>query len=275
MGFGCNSCGVMGCRIIESENERKIAAITNNFSPCNGRFPTLISIITMFFVSSLPFAVQSFCCALILVGIIVLSIIISLVVSKILSVTILKSKNSSFVLELPPYRKPQIIKTIIRSLFDRTIFVLGRAVVVAIPAGIIIWLLANIFVGDKSLVVYGAELLDPFAKFIGLDGVILLAFILGFPANEIVLPIAIMIYMSTGSITEYESLFQLHTILTDNGWSITTAICTMLFSIMHFPCSTTCITIYKETKSFKWTAIAFLIPTLCGILCCMLVNFIL
>ncbi len=274
MGFGCNACGVTGCRIIESERERKIAAVTNNFSPCNGRFPTLIAIITMFFVGNLPFTVQSMSCAFILVVVIFSSIVVSLIVSKILSITILKGNSTSFILELPPYRKPQIIKTIIRSLCDRTIFVLGRAVVVAIPAGIIIWLLANIYLGNKSLIVYASEFIDPFAKIIGLDGVILLAFILGFPANEIVLPIAIMIYMSNGSITEYENLFELHKLLVDNGWTIVTAICTMVFSIMHFPCSTTCITIYKETKSIKWTALSIIIPTICGILCCMLINIV-
>ena len=274
MGFGCNACGVTGCRIIESERERKIATITNNFSPCNGRFPTLIAIISMFFVGSLPFAIQSISCAVILVAIILFSIIISLLVSKILSTTIFKGNSTSFMLELPPYRRPQILKTIVHSLCDRTIFVLGRAVAVAIPAGIIIWLLANVYIDDKSLIIYCSEFFNPFAQLMGLDGVILLAFILGFPANEIVLPIAIMIYMSTGSITGYDSLLQLHTLLVDNGWTVVTALCTMLFSIMHFPCSTTCITIYKETKSLKCTFLAFIIPTLCGIVCCIFVNLI-
>lgn len=272
MGFGCNACGVTGCKIIESECERKIAIITNNFSPCNGRFPTLIAIISIFFVGSLPFAIQSISCALILVCIIFFSITVSLIVSKILSVTVFKGNSTSFILELPPYRKPQILKTIVRSLCDRTIFILGRAAAVAVPAGIVIWLLANICIGDKSLIIYASEFLNPFAQFMGLDGVILLAFILGFPANEIVLPIAVMIYMSTGSITEYDSLLQLHTILIGNGWTIVTAICTMIFSVMHFPCSTTCITIYKETKSLKCTFLSFIIPTLCGIVCCIFVN---
>ena len=272
MGFGCNACGVTGCRIIESERERKIATVTNNFSPCNGRFPTLITIISMFLIGNIPIALQSVSCTFILVGIIFLSILVSLAISKILSLTILKGSSTSFVLELPPYRRPQILKTIIRSLCDRTVFVLGRAVAVAIPAGAVIWLLANISLNDKSLIMYGVEFLNPFAQLMGLDGVILLAFILGFPANEIVLPIAVMIYMSTGSITDFESLIQLHTLLTDNGWTVVTAICTMIFSIMHFPCSTTCITIYKETKSIKWTVLSFIIPTICGILCCMVVN---
>ena len=274
MGMGCNACGVTGCRIIESERERKIAVLTNNFSPCNGRFPTIIAIITMFFVENFPLELRSALCTFILIGIILFSIAVSLLVSKILSVTILKGNSNSFILELPPYRRPQIIKTIVRSLCDKTIFILGRAAAVAVPAGIIIWLLANIYIGDKTLVMYSAEFLDPFARLMGLDGVILLAFILGFPANEIVIPIAIMIYMSTGSITGYENLFQLHTILTDNGWTIVTALCAMIFSIMHFPCSTTCITIYKETKSIKLTLLSAIIPTVCGIVCCMLINLI-
>ncbi|MGN1456612.1 MAG: ferrous iron transport protein B [Acutalibacteraceae bacterium] len=274
MGMGCNACGVTGCRIIESERERKIAILTNNFSPCNGRFPTIIAIITMFFVGNSPLELRSALCTFILIGVILFSIVLSLFVSKILSVTILKGKSDSFILELPPYRRPQIVKTIVRSLCDKTIFILGRAAAVAVPAGIIIWLLANIYIGDKTLIIYASEFLDPFAQIMGLDGVILMSFILGFPANEIVIPIAIMIYMSTGSITGYESLFQLQTILADNGWTLVTALCTMIFSIMHFPCSTTCITIYKETKSIKLTLLSVIIPTLCGILCCMLINLI-
>ena len=274
MGMGCNACGVTGCRIIESERERKIAVITNNFSPCNGRFPTIIAIITMFFVGNFPLELRSVLCTFILIGVILFSVMVTLLVSKILSVTILKGNSSSFILELPPYRRPQIIKTIVRSLCDKTIFILGRAAAVAVPAGFLIWLLANIYIGDKTIIIYGTEFLDPFARLMGLDGVILMSFILGFPANEIVIPIAVMIYMSTGSITGYESLLQLHTILTDNGWTIVTAICTMMFSIMHFPCSTSCITIYKETKSIKLTLLSAIIPTVCGIICCMLINLI-
>lgn len=272
MGFGCNACGVTGCRIIESERERKIAVATNNFSPCNGRFPTLIAVISMFVVGSMPTALKSLSCAAILVGAVLLSISVSLGVSKILSVTLLKDEPSEFIFELPPYRRPQIVKTIIRSLVDRTIFVLGRAVLVAIPAGVIIWLLANISINDRTMIMSMTEFLNPFAQLLGLDGVILTAFILGFPANEIVLPIALMIYASNGSITDYDSLTQLHNILTANGWTIVTAICVILFSLMHFPCSTTCITIYKETKSIKWTILSFIIPTVCGMLCCMLVK---
>lgn len=272
MGFGCNACGITGCRIIETERERKIAALTNNFSPCNGRFPTLIAIISAFLVCGIPSPLRSFAGAAMLVGVIILSIFISLAISKLLSLTILKGEPSSLVLELPPYRRPQFFRTIVRSLADKTLSVLGRAVIVAIPAGIIISLLANTFISGKSIISYVTNFIDPFAQIIGLDGVLLTAFILGFPANEIVLPIALMIYLSNGTMTDYESLEQLHSILTANGWTTITAICAMIFTVMHFPCSTACLTFYKETKSIKWTIAAFLLPTLCGIICCLLVN---
>lgn len=174
-------------------------------------------------------------------------------------------------MELPPYRRPQIGKVIIRSILDRTLFVLGRAVVVAVPAGLIIWLLANITIGDISVLKHCTDFLDPFAHWFGMDGVILMAFILGFPANEIVIPIIIMSYMATGSLADMQSLEQFHTLLLQNGWTIVTAICVMLFYMFHFPCSTTCITIFKETKSLKWTGLAFLLPTLTGLLLCFIV----
>lgn len=188
--------------------------------------------------------------------------------SKILSKTILKGIPSSFTLELPPYRKPQIGKIIIRSIFDRTLFVLGRAVSVAAPAGIVIWLMANIKVGDISILTHCAEFLNPFARIIGLDGFILMAFILGFPANEIIIPIIIMSYMATGSLVEINNMTELHKLFVLNGWNLNTAICVMLFSLMHWPCSTTCLTIKKETKSIKWTLISFLVPTVTGIIIC-------
>ncbi len=260
----------MGCRIIDSPRERLIATITNNFVPCNGRFPTLIAIITMFFAGSFGVAFQSVFSTLMLTAVILLGIMMTLFISKLLSKTILKGVPSSFTLELPPYRRPQIGKVIVRSIFDRTLFVLGRAAAVAAPAGLIIWLMANIVVGDMSLLAHCAEFLDPFARLLGLDGVILMAFILGFPANEIVVPIIIMAYMSTGQITEYESLSQLHTLLVDHGWTWVTAVSTMLFSLMHWPCSTTCMTIRKETQSAKWTAISMLIPTGVGMAACFL-----
>lgn len=272
MGFGCNACGVTGCRIIDGENERRIAVLTNNFSPCNGRFPTLIAIISMFFVGVFPIAVQSAVSAFILVGIILVSILVSLLISFILSKTILKSGGKSFLMELPPYRVPQIGKTIVRSLLDRTVFVLGRAVLVAVPAGAIIWILANIHIGSETIISYVTSFLDPFARIMGLDGAILTGFILGFPANEIVLPTTLMIYLSNGTMTDYGSLTQLHDILISNGWTIKTAVCTLIFTLMHFPCSTTCITIKKETGSIKWAVLSFILPTLCGIICCMAAN---
>ena len=268
MGFGCNAAGIVGCRIIDSPRERLIATITNNFVPCNGRFPTLITIISIFFVGFAAAPYQSFLSTLILTGVILLGILMTFFISKLLSKTILKGVPSSFTLELPPYRRPQVGKVIVRSIFDRTLFVLGRAVAVAAPAGLVIWLLANIHMGDLSLLQHCAGFLDPFAHLIGLDGVILLAFILGFPANEIVIPIIIMAYMATGALTDFTSLTQLRTLLLENGWTWLTAICTMLFSLFHWPCSTTCMTIKKETQSIKWTAISFLVPTAVGIVVC-------
>ncbi len=271
MGFGCNACGVIGCRIIDSPRERLIAILTNNFVPCNGRFPTLIAVITMFFAGSVSGAFQSVISALLLTGTIILGVAATLLLSRILSKTILKGMPSSFHLELPPYRRPQVGKVIVRSVFDRTLFVLGRAVAVAAPAGLVIWILANIEVGDLSLLAHCAGFLDPFARFIGLDGYILMAFILGFPANEIVVPVMIMSYMAAGTLTELDSLSELHALFVNNGWTWLTAVCTMLFTLLHWPCGTTCLTIKKETQSFKWTLISFAIPTVTGIVVCMIV----
>lgn len=271
MGFGCNACGVIGCRIIDSPRERLIAIITNNFVPCNGRFPTLIAIITMFFAGAVGGAFQSVVSTFMLTGAIVLGVAMTILISKLLSKTILKGMPSSFNLELPPYRRPQIGKVIVRSILDRTLFVLGRAIVVAAPAGLIIWLLANIHAGGLSLLAHCAAFLDPFAGLIGLDGYILMAFILGFPANEIVVPIIIMSYMATGTLTELESLTELHALFVNHGWTWLTAVCTMLFSLMHWPCGTTCLTIKKETQSLKWTLVSFAIPTLTGIVVCFIV----
>lgn len=272
MGFGCNACGVIGCRIIDSPRERLIAILTNNFAPCNGRFPALLSLITMFFTVGISFSIlRTSLSAVILLGVIVLGVAITLLISKILSKTVLKGMPSSFALELPPYRTPQFGQVIVRSVFERTLFVLGRAVAVAAPAGIVIWIMANIHIDGITLLTLCSNFLDPFARFIGLDGVILLAFILGFPANEIVIPIIIMTYLSTGKLTEFGSLAQLRELFIVNGWTWVTALCTMLFSLLHFPCSTTCITIYKETKSIKWTGLAILIPTITGIIVCAVV----
>lgn len=272
MGFGCNACGVTGCRIIESPRERIIATVTNNFVPCNGRFPTLIAIITMFFATGISLPFRSLVSAGLLLTVIVFGVVVTLLVSKLLSATLLKGLPSSFTLELPPYRKPQICKTIVRSLLDRTIFVLLRAMCVAAPAGIVIWLMSNIMINGESLCVIISNFLQPLGSLMGLDGVILLAFILGFPANEIVIPIIIMIYTASGTLVEYDSLSSLYNLFVENGWTWVTALCTMIFSLMHFPCSTTCLTIYKETKSLKWTLLSFILPTILGILLCMSIN---
>lgn len=266
MGFGCNAAGITGCRIIDSPRERLIAILTNNFVPCNGRFPSLIAIITIFFAGS--GSGSSVIAVLILTAVIIFGVMLTLVVSKLLSKTVLKGVPSSFTLELPPYRRPQIGQILVRSVFDRTIFVLGRAVSVAAPAGLFIWLLANIRVGDGSVLSVCSGFLDPFASVFGLDGTILLAFILGFPANEIVIPIMLMTYMAQGSLVEYESLESLKDILVSNGWTAMTAVCTLIFILCHFPCSTSMLTIKKETGSLKWTALAFVLPTVTGLALC-------
>ena len=269
MGFGCNAAGVVGCRIIDSPRERLVAMLTNNFVPCNGRFPFLITISSIFFASSALGIWSSIWSTLAVIAVIIIGVIVTLVVSKILSKTILKGMSSSFMLELPPYRTPQFGKILVRSIFDRTLFVLGRAVSIAIPAGIIIWLFANINISGISLLTHVANFLNPFAKLMGLDGYILTAFILALPANEIVLPIILMSYTAGGSLMQIDDLSNISNILISNGWTILTAINVMLFCLMHFPCSTTLITIRKESGSLKWTALAFLIPTFLGIITCM------
>ena len=275
MGFGCNAVGVTGCRIIDSKRERMIAILTNVFVPCNGRFPTLIAIITMFFIGFNTSIKNSILSTILLTGIILLGIFMTFVVSKILSKTILKGMPSSFTLELPPYRKPQIIKVIINSIFNRTLFVLGRVVSVAAPAGLIIWLMSNININDLSLLKHCSNFLEPLGNLIGLDGVILMAFILGFPANEIVVPIMIMGYMATNNLTQFNNLIELKTLLINNGWNYVTALCFIIFSLFHFPCSTTCLTIKKETGSLRWTILSIILPTIIGIIICFLINTIL
>lgn len=271
MGLGCNACGVVGARIIDSPRERLIAILTNSLVPCNGRFPSLIAIITMFFVTGTFGSLKS---SIILTITLVLSIIVTLVVSKILSSTILKGMPSSFILEMPPYRKPQIKKVLVRSIFDRTLFVLGRAISVAAPAGLVIWIMSNISIGGNSILYHCTTFLNPIAQVFGLDGTILMAFVLGFPANEIVIPIIIMSYIGNTSLTDYSSLIELKSLLINNGWTIKTAICTLLFTLFHFPCSTTMLTIKKETGSKLWTLISFLLPTLVGLILCFIVNLI-
>ena len=271
MGFGCNACGVTGCRIIESPRERLIAMLTNAFVPCNGRFPTLIAIITMFFTGLVVAPLRSTVSTLLLTGVVLLGVGMTLALSSVLSKTILKGLPSSFALELPPYRRPQIGRVIVRSIFDRTLFVLGRALTVAAPAGLLIWLLSNLYIGDASLLAHCTAFLDPAGRLIGLDGAILMAFILGFPANEIVVPIIIMSYMNMGQLTELPDLAALRTLFLDNGWTWVTALCTLLFSLLHFPCATTCLTIRKEAGGWKWAALAMALPTAAGVVVCFLV----
>lgn len=210
--------------------------------------------------------------AALLTCVIVLGIVMTFLASKLLSKTLLKGLPSSFTLELPPYRRPQVGKVIVRSILDRTLFVLGRAVSVAAPAGLFIWILANVSAGGQTLLAHCSGFLDPIASLLGLDGVILLAFILGFPANEIVIPIVIMAYMAEGSILEFDSLLQLKELLVGNGWTWITAISFMLFSLIHWPCSTTCLTIKKETQSLKWTAVSVILPTVMGAAICFIFN---
>ena len=274
MGFGCNSCGVTGCRIIDSPREKLISILTNAFVPCNGRFPFLITISSIFIGGIFTKASSSIVSTITVLLIVLLGILMTLLISKILSKTILKGESSSFVLELPPYRKPQIGQILVRSILDRTLFVLGRAIAIAAPAGLVIWLFANINIGDISILNYIANFFDPFARLMGLDGYILTAFILGMPANEIVLPIILMSYMGKGSLVNLENMYEIEQILLQNGWTILTAINVMIFTLLHFPCTTTLLTIKKETGSIKWTIIAFLLPTICGVVLCMATNLV-
>ena len=268
MGFGCNAVGVTGCRIIDSPRERLIAVITNSLVPCNGRFPALIAVISMFFAGGSGSLVS----ALLLTALIVFAVAMTLLASRLLSATLLRGVPSSFTLELPPYRPPQIGRVIIRSVLDRTVFVLGRAAAVAAPAGLVIWLMANISIGSGTLLSLCAGFLDPLGHLIGLDGVILMAFLLGFPANEIVIPIMLMAYTAQGMLIDYQGLGELRAILVQNGWTAKTALCFLIFALMHWPCSTTLVTIKKETGSLKWTLVSLLTPALMGGALCMLVN---
>ncbi|MDK0616682.1 ferrous iron transport protein B [Clostridium perfringens] len=272
MGLGCNAAGIIGCRIINSPRERIIAILTNAFMPCNGRFPMLISIAAIFIGGISVGIKESFISALTVTVVIILGVLMTLLVSKILSKTILKGMPSNFILELPPYRKPQVGKVIVRSIFDRTLYVLGRAIAIAAPAGAVIWIFSNIMIGDSSILTICANYLSPLANAIGVDGYILMAFILGLPANEIVMPIIIMSYLRATTMLELDNLYELKELLVANGWTILTAINVMILCLMHYPCGTTLWTIKKETKSFKWTALSFLIPTVAGIVICFITT---
>jgi ferrous iron transport protein B len=270
MGFGCNAVGVVAARIIDSPRERLIAILTNNFVPCNGRFPTMIAIASIFMTSVVALS-PSIVAAGTVTLLVLFGILVTFLVSLGLSKTLLKGEPSSLVLELPPYRIPKIGTVLYRSLIDRTLFVFRRAVVVAAPAGAITWILANVYIGEISIITHIASLLDPVAKAIGLDGFILMAFILGLPANEIVVPILLMSYLATGQLTEFGSLIELKEVLVANGWTWLTAFNTMLFALLHWPCATTLMSIYRETRSKKWTVIGFLIPTAIAFSVCFVV----
>ena len=274
MGLGCNAAGIVGCRIINSPKERLIAILTNVFMPCNGRFPMLITISVVFLGGIFGGFSGSLFASIVVTIMILVGVLITLISSKLLSKTLLKEVPSHFILELPPYRKPQILKTLIRSLLDRTLFVLGRAVSISAPAGIIIWLFANVYIGDLSILTICSNFFEPFSKLIGVDGYIVVAFLLGIPANEIVMPILIMSYLKQKTMVDVDGFLGLKDVLIANGWNALTAINTMILCLMHFPCATTLLTIKKETKSIKWTTIAFFLPTIIGVFICFVTTMI-
>lgn len=275
MGFGCNAAGVVGCRIIDSPRERLLAILTNSFVPCNGRFPALLSLIAMFFIGAVGGFGASLLSAFLLSAFVLLGVGMTFAVTALLSRTLLRGQPSSFVLEMPPYRRPQVGRVLVRSLFDRTAFVLRRAIAVAAPAGAVIWLFANLTVGGETLLSHAAAFLDPFATLLGLDGMILLAFILGLPANEIVLPLVIMGYLSLGSPTELSGMGEMRALFIANGWTVKTALCTAIFFLFHWPCSTTLITVHKETGKWRYTVLAALLPTVVGMLLCAAISLVL
>ncbi|NLV91345.1 MAG: ferrous iron transporter B [Firmicutes bacterium] len=261
MGFGCNAAGVVAARIIDSPRERMIAIITNNFVPCNGRFPLLISLSAIFLGGQVVGAYGNALASLVVVALVLVGITVTLLVSWALSKTLLRGVPSSFSLELPPYRPPQIGRVLVRSIFDRTLFVLRRAIMVAAPAGAITWILANSYVGELSVLAHAARWLEPFGRALGLDGYIILAFLLGLPANEIVIPILIMSYLGAGAMLELDSIEAMRQLFLANGWTWLTALNTMLFSLLHFPCGTTLLVIGRETGHIKWPALTFAITT--------------
>ena len=272
MGFGCNACGVTGCRIIDSPRERLVAILTNAFVPCNGRFPTLIALISLFFLGGTLGFGRSLLATALFLGCILFAVSMTLLASRLLTATVLRGQLSAFSLELPPYRMPRVGQVLVRSLLDRTLFVLGRAVTVAAPAGLLIWILGSISVRGGSLLTVLAGALDGPGRLMGLDGMVLLAFLLGFPANEIVLPVLLMGYLQTGSLTDYGSLAELSAVLTANGWTAETAVCMLVLCLLHFPCGTTCLTILHETGSARWTALAAALPTAMGAAVCMVIH---
>ena len=271
MGFGCNAAGVSGARIIDSERERLLAIITNSFVPCNGRFPAMITILTVFFAGACG-ALSSLAAAGLLLLLVVVGILATFLVTRLLSRTLLRGSPSSYTLELPPYRMPDIGRVIVRSLFDRTLKVLGRAVVIALPAGLILWIFANVTVGGASLLIHTSNFLDPLGRIMGLDGVILIAFIFGITANETVIPIMLMTYTASGALAESPSLAAISEMLASRGWTPITAVCFLAFMLMHFPCATTLLTVRREAGSRYYTFLAFIVPTLLGIAVCISIN---
>lgn len=272
MGFGCNAAAVISTRIIESPRERMLAILTNNFVPCNGRWGTLIVLSSLFMAAHFTGGLKSLITSGVIVAIVLFGIMVTFFVSWFLSKTALKGMPTHYTLELPPYRRPKIFDTVIRSSLTKSWAVLIRAVKVAAPAAILTWVIANIYIGDTSILLHVVGFLDPLGQTLGLDGYILMAFILGLPANEIVLPILLMGYLSTGSLTEVDNMVDLKQIFLDHGWTWLTALNMMLFSLLHYPCGTTLINIYKETKSVKWTFLAFLIPTVIAILVLLIIT---
>lgn len=242
--------------------------LTSSLVPCNGKFPTLLALITLFLVGQGGSLVG----AAALLGVLLLGVAATLGCTRLLTATVLKGTPSAFALELPPFRRPRVGQVVVRSLLDRTVFVLARAVVIAAPAGGVIWLLANLTVGDATILAHITGFLDPLGQLMGLDGVILTAFLLGWPANEIVMPVMLMAYLAQGSLVDMDQLTGVGALLEAQGWTMTTAVCTLLFTLFHWPCSTTCLTIYRESKSLKWTLVAVAVPTLLGVGLCVLVN---
>lgn len=271
MGFGCNAVAVMGGRIIDSKRERLLAIITNSFIPCNGRFPILITIISLFIITKTNTLLSS----IVLTLLILFSILFTFLITKILSITALKGEKSSFTLELPPYRLPKIRSVFIHSVTNRTLSILKRAIYISVPFGIIIWLMTNIKINDNSLFLVVSNYLNPISSLFGLDGIIILAFILGLPASEIIIPLMIMGYMNTDFLIDISSLNNIKMVLLNNGWTVKTALCTLIFTILHYPCMTTILTIFKETKSLKFTFYSIFIPLFCGLLLCFIINLIL
>ena len=261
MGFGCNAAGVIATRVIDSPRERLVAILTNNFVPCNGRFPTLIMLAVIFVAAAFPPALASVAAAGAVVGVVLVGILFTLVASWLLTRTVLQGEASAFTLELPPYRRPSILRILYTSLIDRTIFVLWRAILTAAPAGAVIWILGNIEWKGINLAQHSANFLHPLGEAIGLDGVILLAYVIAIPANEIVVPTMLMVYMGVSMMSDLTSYEQIRSLLVDqHGWTMLTAVNLMLFSVLHNPCATTILTIWRETRSGKWTAIGALMP---------------